>query len=81
MNRSTLDAQRIAHLASPGTRPALALRYRVRNGVAWVGTNAFFFEEGSDRRYAGARYGEFRVDPSSGEAVLVGLRDANLRPL
>jgi hypothetical protein len=31
--------------------------------------------------YEGARYGEFRVDPSSGEAVLVGLRDAELNPL
>jgi hypothetical protein len=28
-----------------------------------------------------ARYGEFRVDAASGEAVLVGLRDAQLKGL
>jgi len=37
--------------------------------------------QGTAERYAGARYGEFRLDSDSGEAVLVGLRDANLRAL
>jgi uncharacterized membrane-anchored protein len=77
----SLDPRGIARLAAPGTPAALAMRYRVRHGRAWLGTDAFFFAEGSDKRYAGARYGEFRVDPSSGEAVLVGLRDAKLQPL
>jgi len=54
----------------------LRIRYRVRNGRVWIGTNAYFFEEGSAERYAGARFGEFRVDRDSGEAVLVGLRDS-----
>jgi uncharacterized membrane-anchored protein len=51
------------------------LRYRVRNGQVWLGTNAYFFEEGTAQRYAQAKYGEFRLDRESGEAVLVGLRD------
>jgi uncharacterized membrane-anchored protein len=59
----------------------LRLRYRIRANRVWLGTNAFFFEEGSAARFNGARYGEFRVDRASGEAVLVGLRDAALKRL
>ncbi len=53
----------------------LRLRFRVRNGAVWLGTNAFFFHEGDAERYARARYGEFRVN-QDGDAMLVGLRDA-----
>ena len=70
----TLDGKRVANLAPGGG--TLKLRYRVRNGAVWLGTNAFFFEEGTGDRYARARYGEFRVDRDSGEAVLVGLKDS-----
>ena len=76
-----LDAQRVAHLAKPGETPNLKIRYRTRNGAVWLGTNAFFFEERTAERYNGARYGEFRVDVESGEAVLVRLADAKLNPL
>ena len=76
-----LDAQQVARLASADTASTLKLRYRLRSGHVWLGTNAFFFEEGSAQRFDGARYGEFRVDRVSGEAVLVGLRDAELRAL
>lgn len=76
-----LDPQGIATLAAAGAKEPRRLRYRVRNGRAWIGTDAFFFEERTDARYAGARFGEFRLDRSSGEAVLVGLRDAKLNPL
>jgi uncharacterized membrane-anchored protein len=79
--RIALDDKRIASLAPQGAASTLPLRYRMRNGAAWIGTNAFFFQEGSEQRYARARYGEFRVDRESGEAVLVGLRDAALKPL
>ena len=78
----TLNEQRVASLAAAGAAgPTLPIRYRVRNHEVWLGTNAFFFEEGSDKRFAPARYGEFRLDSASGEAVLVGLRDAKLNPL
>ena len=76
-----LDAQQVARLAAADAPAALKLRYRIRGGRVWLGTNAFFFEEGSDQRFGSARYGEFRVDRDSGEAVLVGLRDAQLRAL
>ena len=76
-----LDDQRVARLAGDGAAPTLKLRYRIRHGQVWLGTNAFFFEEGTAERYNGARYGEFRVDRESGEAVLVGLRDARLAAL
>jgi uncharacterized membrane-anchored protein len=55
------------------------LRYRIRKNQVWIGTNAFFFEEGRAALYANARYGEFRLDRASGEAVLVGLRDKDLK--
>jgi uncharacterized membrane-anchored protein len=76
-----LDGKRVASLAAPGAPSTLRIRYRMRNGAVWLGTNAFFFEEGSEARFAPARYGEFRLDRETGEAVLVGLRDASLNPL
>jgi uncharacterized membrane-anchored protein len=56
------------------------LRYRIRNGQPKVATNAFFFEEGRGNEYAKARYGEFRV-AADGDAILTGLRDADLARL
>lgn len=77
----SLDPQGIATLAAPDAKEPLRIRYRVRNGAAWLGTNAYFFEERTAARYAAARFAEFRLDRASGEAVLVGLRDAKLNPL
>lgn len=76
--RIRLDERRVATLAEAGDANTLPLRYRVRAGAAWIGTNAFFFEEGKDGIYAPARFGEFRIDRETGEAVLTGLRDAQL---
>jgi uncharacterized membrane-anchored protein len=75
-----VDARGIATLNASPKAGDLRIRYRVRNGQIWLGTNAYFFEEGSAGRYEGARYGEFRVDRDTGEAVLVGLADENLKP-
>jgi uncharacterized membrane-anchored protein len=77
-----LDENRVATL-DPSARKGggLRMRFRLRSGDVWLGTNAYFFEEGSANRFAGARYGEFRIDPRSGEAVLVGLRDERFRAL
>jgi uncharacterized membrane-anchored protein len=57
----------------------LLLQYRRRSGRVRVGSDAFFFQEGHAERYAGAKYGELRVDGSGG-SVLVGLRDEALQP-
>ena len=84
----SLNPRRVARLAAAApamttdtAAQQLKLRYRIRGGEVWLGTNAFFFEEGTAERFNAARYGEFRVDRTSGEAVLVGLRDAALGAL
>jgi uncharacterized membrane-anchored protein len=43
-------------------------------------TDAWYFREGEAERWAAARYGEFRVMPD-GQALLVGLADAQRRPI
>jgi uncharacterized membrane-anchored protein len=54
----------------------VVIRYRIRGDVPKFATNAFFFQEGKADRYAGARFGEFRV-ADDGECLLTGLRDAD----
>ncbi len=76
-----VDARGVATLNPDASAAGLRIRYRVRNGLVWLGTNAYFFEEGSADRYGGARFGEFRIDRASGEAVLVGLRGPDLQPM
>lgn len=75
-----IDARRIATLASSNDTDA-QIRFKIHNGAVWLGTNAYFFEEGAARRFESARYGEFRLERNSGEAVLVGLRDEQLNEL
>lgn len=45
-----------------------------------IGTDAFFFQEGTADVYENARYGEFRV-AKNGTPILVGLRDVSLQKL
>lgn len=66
--------------ATPLAPNEVVLRYRIRDRQPRFGTNAFFFQEGEAERYAAARYGEFRV-AADGEAILTGLRGADLRGL
>lgn len=80
-----LDSARVARFVrrhaggglAPGER---LLEYRMQRSRMRIGSDAFFFQEGDAARYAGARYGELRVAPDGG-SVLVGLRDASLRPM
>jgi len=65
---------------APLAADEVTMRYRVRNGMPKLATNAWFFEEGHAADYAKARYGEFRVAPD-GDAILTGLRDEGLAPL
>jgi uncharacterized membrane-anchored protein len=76
-----VDERGVAAFVPERNAPGLRIRYRVRNGRVWLGTNAYFFEEGTAERYANAAFGEFRVDRESGEAILVGLRGRDLEPL
>lgn len=75
----SVDDRGVATLSENGGD--LQVAFKIRGGEVWLGTNAYFFEEGTAGRYTGARFGEFRIDPASGEAVLVGLRDGDLNPL
>jgi uncharacterized membrane-anchored protein len=74
-----LDARRVATLAAGAGDAQLA--FKIRQGRVWLGTNAYFFAEGSAQRYEQARYGIFRLRRADGEAVLVGLADENLNAL
>jgi uncharacterized membrane-anchored protein len=65
---------------TPLAQNEVLLRYRVREGQVKFATNAFFFQEGTAKRYEGARYGEFRV-ARDGDLLLTGLRDKELQPL
>jgi uncharacterized membrane-anchored protein len=76
-----LDDRRIATLGSVD-ETGLRMGFKVlAYEEIWLGTNAYFFAEGTAERYTGARYGEFRLSRETGEAVLVGLRDENLNGL
>jgi len=78
-----LDDAGRAHLAGTGdTLPAaaeqVAMKLRRRDGGYSIGPNAFFFQEGTAAAFAGARWGEFRVD-AGGKALLTHLRDEQLQ--
>lgn len=56
------------------------MRYRLRDRRIRLGTNAFFFEEGTAAVYSQARYGEFRIG-ADGSAILTHLRGENRQRL
>lgn len=79
------DARGVAAFARMDDGGALAegerlLEYKVRDRRVRIVTNAYFFEEGHAERFQAARYGELRVLPS-GQALLAGMRDADLKPI
>jgi len=51
-----------------------------KRGRPLIVTDAWYFKEGEAKRWAAARYGEFRVD-ANGKALLVGLRGPKLEKL
>lgn len=81
-----LDVESRARLAGYGDAPPpsdadlVGMRIRSRHGVASIGPNAFFFQEGKAERFEAARWGEFRV-AADGKALLTHLRDAELKRL
>jgi len=81
--RLLLDAQGIATAIEPAGDEAAAGEARMvlrRDGTRqWrLGSDAYFFQEGTGHLYAQARFGEYRVE-ASGESVLVALRDEKLQ--
>jgi uncharacterized membrane-anchored protein len=80
-----LDARRVGRFSrldngGPLNPGEMRFQFRIRNEQIWLGTNAFFMQEGDAERYRPARFGEFHVS-DSGEAMLVDLRDGGLRRL
>lgn len=72
--------QRVQPAVEPRIGDEIVLRYRLRGGNVRIVTNAWFFAEGDADRYAVARFGELRIG-DDGEALLVAMRDAGLKPL
>jgi uncharacterized membrane-anchored protein len=77
--RGVLALQRLDD-GSPLASDELRIELTPKGGRWTVVTDAWFFEEGEAARFLAAKYGEFRVD-ADGKALLVGLRDAQLKPL
>ncbi|MFV0280825.1 MAG: GDYXXLXY domain-containing protein, partial [Rhodoblastus sp.] len=73
----------IQGLAAPDAGPQanqVALRLRQKSGRWFVGTDAYFFEEGHAKDFAGAKFGQFRLG-ADGRLLLVALTDDNLKVL
>lgn len=71
---------RIQGLAGPGATPApgqIAVKLRRKSHRWFVGTDAWFFEEGRADDFARAKYGRFRVG-ADGRLLLTALTDADL---
>lgn len=83
---ATLDSRGVATLNGFSSEPVATQPDRLQIGLAWragrwsLGTDAFYFKEGTAERYAKASFGTFRVGVD-GRALLTGLADSDLQPL
>ncbi|HMN73999.1 MAG TPA: GDYXXLXY domain-containing protein [Rhodoblastus sp.] len=81
-----VDARGIAKiesLAAPGVKPQdnqIAVKLRRKSNRWFVGTDAWFFEEGRADDFAKAKFGRFRVG-SDGRLLLIAMTDENLKIL
>jgi uncharacterized membrane-anchored protein len=70
---------------TPLASTEVRVRFRSRTGFfgggsIQIGAESYFFQEGRAEHFNEARYGELKV-ASSGECILVGLRNAERKPL
>lgn len=83
---ATVDPREVATVqAVTTTIPALAAdeiaMILTRKGGRWIlGTDAWFFKEGTAENFEKARFGDFRVG-KGGDTILVGLADENLQEI
>ena len=73
----------IQGLAAPGAKPQgnqIAVKLRQKSRRWFVGTDAYFFEEGRADDFAHAKYGQFRLG-ADGRLLLVAMTDGNLKVL
>lgn len=81
-----LDTRGAATITELSAAKPASLQDQMGIALAWrwgrwsLGTDAFYFKEGTAERYAKARFGSFRVD-ESGRALLTGLASEDLQPL
>lgn len=78
----TLDARRVGTFARLDNGRPLAgnevrMRYRIKDNMVKLATNAYFFQEGTGPSFALARYGQFRVN-DAGELLLATLHGEDL---
>jgi uncharacterized membrane-anchored protein len=73
---ATIERMTEAAPASLGS-DQVALPMRLSRGRWIVGTDAWFFKEGTAAKWQAARFGVFRVG-ASGTALLVGMADKDL---
>ena len=82
----SLDEDLVARLVRMQSAPTpresgeVAVQVRMRGGGARLGTNAWYFQEGTGARFEAAKFGEFRVAPD-GRMLLVKTLDAKLHPI
>ncbi len=75
-----LDVDPDAALAADEARMVMRRRGGAFGGRWRIGSDAYFFQEGTDHIYTVAKYGEYRTD-AAGESVLVALRDEKFERL
>ncbi len=68
------------HAGVPLGADELVIELSPKNGAWTLVTDAWFFREGDGQRWEQARFGEFRV-ARDGRALLVGMADAQLKPI
>lgn len=80
LDEKNIAAFRQIHTGQTLRKNEILMHYRVRAGVVKFASNAFFFQEGHEKYYEAARFGQFRVD-GAGELLLEAMYDENLNKL
>jgi len=78
--RGVASAVRLHRADQPLGTGEFLLELTPKNGHWVIVTDAWFFKEGEAALWQDAKFGEFRVLPN-GKALLVGMADAQLRPM
>ncbi len=79
-DKSIASFQRIAATGEPRNDGEVAIWLRTKSRRWFVGSDAFFFEEGKAKTFEAAKFGMFRLS-ANGQPLLVGLADAELHQL
>ena len=78
--RGVLLPVRVVRAGTALAADEMRIELTPKNGRWILVTDAWHFREGDAERWSKARYGEFRV-AADGRALLVGMADADLRPI